>query len=110
MILTMFSCNLEDDLFDEDSVIESCILDDENQYLVKAMIDNDCTKYSFFNNIIVRKICEALHINLIKLNKSRKMKDYDERMSELITHAIYFKMTIRNHVESLISLLITKLS
>jgi hypothetical protein len=109
MILTMFSCNLEDDLFDEDSVIKSCILDDENQYLVKTMIDNDCIDYSFVNSTIVRKICETLYINSIKLNKSRKMKDYDERMNESITHAIYFRMTIRNHVESFISLLITKL-
>jgi hypothetical protein len=110
MILTMFSCNLEDDLFDKNSVIKSCILDDENQYLVKAMIDNDCINYSFVNSIIVRKICEALHISSIKLNKSKKMKDYDERMSESITHAIYSRMIIRNHVESSISLLITKLS
>jgi hypothetical protein len=50
----MFSYNLKNDLFDEDLVIESCILDDENQYLVKVMIDNDCTDYSFVNSIIVR--------------------------------------------------------
>jgi hypothetical protein len=73
------------------------------------MIDNDCINYSFVNSIIVRKICETLHISLIKLNKFRKMKDYDERMSESITHVIYLRMTIRNHVESFISLLITKL-
>jgi hypothetical protein len=106
----MFSCNLKDDLFDEDLVIESCILDDENQYLIKAMINNDCINYSFINNIIVRKICETLNISSIKLNKSRKMKDYNERMSELITHVIYLRMTIKDHVENFISLLITKLS
>jgi hypothetical protein len=106
----MFSCKLKDDLFDNDLVIESYILDDENQYLVKAIINNDCTDYSFVNSIIVRKICETLNINSIKLNKSRKMKDYNERMSESITHAIYFRMKIRNHVESFISLLIIKLS
>jgi hypothetical protein len=110
MIVTMFSCNLKNDLFDEDLVIESCILDDENQYLVKAMIDNDCTDYLFVNNIIMRKICETLNISSIKLNKSRKIKDYDERMSESITHAIYFRMIIRDHVESFTFLLIIKLS
>jgi hypothetical protein len=110
MILTMFSCNLKKNLFDEDLIIESCILNDENQYLIKAMKDNDYIDYSFVNNIIVRKICEALKINSIKLNKFRKMKDYDERMSELITHVIYLRMLIRNHVESFIFLLITKLS
>jgi hypothetical protein len=55
MIVTMSSCNLKNDL-----VIESCILDDENQYLVKAMIDNDCIDYSFVNSVIVSNICETL--------------------------------------------------
>jgi hypothetical protein len=109
MIVTMSSCNLKDDLFDDESVIESCILDDENQYLVKAMIDNDCIDYSFVNNIIVRSICEALNISSVRLNKSRKMKNYDERMSESITHVIYSRMIIRDHVESSTFLLITKL-
>jgi hypothetical protein len=110
MMLTMFSCNLEDDLFDEDSVIESCILDDENSYLVRAMIDNDCTDYSFVNSAIVRRICEALNISSVKLNKSRKIKKYDERMSDSITHVIYSRMIIKDHIQSSILLLITKLS
>jgi hypothetical protein len=110
MIVTMFLCNLKNDLLNKDLVIESCILNDENLYLIKAMIDNDCIDYLFVNNIIVRKICETLNINSIKLNKSRKMKDYDKRISELITHAIDFRMTIRNCVESFTFLLITKLS
>jgi hypothetical protein len=109
MMLTMFSCNLENDLFDEDAIIEFCILDDENSYLVRAMIDNDCTNYSFVKSAILRRICEALNIRLVKLNKSRKMKNYDERMSESITHVIYSRMIIRDHVESFIFLLITKL-
>jgi hypothetical protein len=109
MILMMTSCNLKDDLFDEDSIIESCTLDDENSYLVKSMIDNDCTKYLFVNSTIVRRICEALKISSVKLNKSRKMKEYDERMRESITHVIYSRMIIRDHFESSIFLLITKL-
>jgi hypothetical protein len=109
MIVTMSSCNLKDDLFDDESVIESCILDDENQYLVKAIIDNDYVDYSFVNSIIVRSICEALNVSSVRLNKSRKMKNYDERMSESITHVIYSRMIIRDHVESSTFLLITKL-
>jgi transposase InsO family protein len=105
----MSSCNLEEDLFDEGPVIESCILGGENQYLVKAMIDNGCTGYSFVNSTIVRKICEALKISPIKLNKPRKVKGYDGRMGEPITHAIYPRMSIRNHAESSTPLLITKL-
>jgi hypothetical protein len=110
MIVTMSSCNLKNDLFDDDLVIKSCILDDENQYLVKAMINNDCIDYSFVNSVIVSSICETLKISSMKLNKSRKIKRYDERMSDLIIHVIYSRMIIRDHVESFIFLLITKLS
>jgi hypothetical protein len=109
MILMMTSCNLEDNLFDEDSIIKSCILDDENSYLVRAMIDNDCTEYSFVNSTIVRRICETLKIHSVKLNKSRKIKEYDERMRELIIHVIYSRMIIRDYFESSIFLLITKI-
>jgi hypothetical protein len=100
MIMTMSSCNLKDDLFDDDSVIESCILDDENQYLMKAMIDNDCIDYSFVNSTIVRDICETLKISSMKLNKSRKIKRYDEKINDSITHVIYSRMIIRDHIEN----------
>jgi hypothetical protein len=95
---------LRDDLFDEDSIIESFILDDENSHLVRAIIDKNCTDYSFVNSAIVRRICEALNISSVKLNKSRKMKNYDERMSESITHVIYSRIIIRDYVESFILL------
>ena len=106
-VLMMSSCNLKNDLFDKDSIIENCILD--NQYLVKAMIDSDCTDYSFINEFIVRSICKTLKITLVKLLKSRKIKKYDERMSESITYVIYSRMIIREHTESIISMLIIKL-
>ena len=106
-ILMMSSCNLENDLFDKDSIIENCILND--QYLVKVMIDNDYTDYSFINEFIVRSICKTLKITFVKLLKSRKIKKYDERMSESITHVIYSRMIIRNHIESIIFMLIIKL-
>jgi hypothetical protein len=109
MIVMMSLCNLKDDLFDDDLVIESCILDDENQYLVKVMIDNNCIDYSFVNSIIVRSICKNLKISSIKLNKSRKIKKYDERISDSITHVIYSRIIIRDHVKSSTFLLITKL-
>jgi hypothetical protein len=57
----------------------------------------------------VSSICETLKISSMKLNKSRKIKEYDERMSDSIIHVIYSRMIIRNHVESSILLLITKL-
>jgi hypothetical protein len=73
------------------------------------MIDNDCTDYSFIDTDIAQQVCEALEISLLKLNKFREVKNYDERRSKDITHAIYSFMIIQNHTESSISMMIIKL-
>jgi hypothetical protein len=81
----------------------------DSEYIIKAMIDNDCTDYSFIDIDIAQQVCEALEINLLKLNKSREVKSYDERRDKDITHAIYSLMIIQNHTENSISMMITKL-
>jgi hypothetical protein len=66
----------EDILFDDKSMIENCIL--ENEYKTRAMIDNDCTDYSFIDTDVAHQVCEVLRISILKLNKSREVKNYDE--------------------------------
>ncbi len=73
------------------------------------MINNDCIEYFFIKINIVHKVCESLSINLLKLNKSREVKKYDEKKNKNITHVIYSLMTIQNHTESFISMMIIKL-
>jgi hypothetical protein len=73
------------------------------------MIDNECTDYSFIDTDIAHQVCEMLEINSLKLNKSREMKNYDERRSKNITHVIYSSMTIQDHTKSSISMMIIKL-
>ncbi len=58
------------------------------------MINNDCIEYFFIDIYIVYKVCESLNINLLKLNKSREVKKYDERRDKNITYVIYSLMTI----------------
>jgi hypothetical protein len=106
-VLKIDACNFENTLFDDKSVIVNCIL--ESEYKTRAMIDNDCTDYSFIDTDVAHQVCEVLKISFLKLNKSREVKSYDERRSKNITHAIYFSMTIQNHTESSISMMITKL-
>jgi hypothetical protein len=106
-MLKIEACNFEDILFDDKSVIVNCIL--ESEYKTRAMIDNECTDYSFIDTDIAHQVCEMLEINLLKLNKSREVKSYDERRSKNITHVIYSSMTIQDHTKSSISMMITKL-
>jgi hypothetical protein len=101
--------NFEDSLFDDKSVIVECTLELDSEYIIKTMIDNDCTDYSFIDTDIAQQVCEALKISLLKLNKFREVKDYDERKNKNITHAIYSFMIIQNHTENSISMMITKL-
>jgi hypothetical protein len=101
--------NFENSLFDDKSVIVECTLELDNEYIIKAMIDNECTGYSFIDTDIAHQVCEALEISLLKLNKSREVKNYDGRRNKNITHAIYSSMIIQNHTKSSISMMITKL-
>jgi hypothetical protein len=101
--------NFENNLFDDKSVIVECTLKLDSEYIIKAMIDNECIDYSFIDIDIAHQVCEALEINLLKLNKSREVKSYDERRNKNITHVIYSSMIIQNHTKSSISMMITKL-
>ncbi len=106
------ACNFEDNLFDDKSIIVNCTLDLDNdsEYKIKAMIDNECIEYSFVDINIAHKVCEQLKIVSLKLNKSREVKNYDERRDKNITHVIYSFMIIQNHTKSSISMMIIKLS
>jgi hypothetical protein len=106
-VLKIEACNFENILFDDKSVIVNCIL--ENEYKTRAMIDNDCTDYSFIDTDVAHQVCEVLRISPLKLNKPREVKDYDERRNKDITHVIYSSMIIQNHTKSSISMMITTL-
>jgi hypothetical protein len=101
--------NFEDIFFDDKSIIVKCILELDNEYITKTMIDNDCTDYSFINIDIAQEVCEALSISSLKLNKSREMKKYDERKSKNMIHVIYSFMTIQNHTKTSTFMMIIKL-
>ncbi len=105
------ACNFENNFFDDKLIIVNCILslDNKSEYKIKAMIDNECIDYSFININIAHKVCERLKIALLKFNKSREEKNYDERRSKNITHVIHFSMIIQDHTESCTSMMITKL-
>ncbi len=102
-------CNFEDTLFDDKSIIVDCILNFKDEYKIKAMIDNECIDYSFIDTDIAHKVCELLRIESLQLNKSREVKNYDERRDKDITHVIYSSMTIQDHTESCTSMMIIKL-
>jgi uncharacterized DUF497 family protein len=78
-------CKFEDSLFNDASIIVDCTLnhENENQYQIKTMINNDCIEYFFIDINIVHKIYESLSISSLKLNKSREVKEYDEKKTKI---------------------------
>ncbi len=76
----------------------NCIL--KSEYKTRAMIDNDCTDYSFIDIDVAYQVCEALEISCLKLNKFRKVKKYDEKRNKDITHVIYLFIIIQHHIKS----------
>jgi hypothetical protein len=107
-IMKIDVCNFENTLFDDKSIIVDCTLNFKDEYKIKAMIDNKCIDYSFIDIDIVHKVCELLRIKFLQLNKSREVKNYDEKRNKDIIHAIYSFITILNHTKSCISIMIIK--
>ncbi len=110
-VIKIDTCKFENNLFDDTSIIVDCTLDheNENQYQIRAIINNDCIEYSFIDINIAHRVCESLRISFLKLNKSREVKRYDERRDKDITHVIYSFMTIQDHTKSFTSMMIIKL-
>jgi NMD protein affecting ribosome stability and mRNA decay len=108
-VMKIDACNFENNLFDDKSIIVNCILNLKDEYKIKAMIDNECIDYSFIDIDIAHKVCELLKIEFLQLNKSREVKSYDEKRDKDIIHVIYSFMTIQDHTESCISMMIIKL-
>jgi hypothetical protein len=106
-VLKIEVCNFEDILFNDKSVIVNCIL--ESEYKTRVMINNDCIDYSFIDIDVAHQVCEVLRINLLKLNKFREMKNYDERRNKNIIHVIYSFMIIQNHIKNFTFMIIFKL-
>jgi hypothetical protein len=109
-IMKIDVCNFENIFFDDESIIVDCILDFKNKYKIKAMINNECIDYSFIDIDIAHKVCELLRVESLQLNKSREVKSYDEKRDKNIIRVIYLFMTIQDHIESCISMMIIKIN
>jgi hypothetical protein len=59
-VLKIETCNFENILFDDKSVIVECTLELDSEYITKALTDNDDTDYSFIDIDIAHRVCEAL--------------------------------------------------
>jgi len=109
----LISCfiNMLDDSFDFKSFIVDVILNSlEKIFRFLALIDIEVTDMTFIDDSLVSELCERFDIQSISLFKLKSIRLYDEILDRrFITHALYISVTIQEHKNKMMSLLITRL-
>ena len=111
MLISCFISML-DDSFDFKSFIVNIILSSlEKIFRSFALINIKVTDMMFINNILISELCERFDIQSISLFKSKSIHSYDKILDRRsITHALYISITIQEHKNEMMSLLITHLN
>ncbi len=72
------------------------------------MINIEVTDMMFINDSLISELCERFDIQSISLFKLKLIHSYDEILDwKFITHALYISVTIQEHKNEMMSLLIT---
>ncbi len=100
-----------DDSFDFKSFIMNIILSSlEKIFRFLALINIEVTDMMFINDSLISELCECFDIQSISLFKSKSIRSYDKIFNRRsITHALYISVTIQEHKNEMMSLLITRL-
>ena len=106
----IFYSNFELNSFVKSSFVHDCTLFSFFKQLhVKILLNINVIDYSFIDENIARIVCDKFDIKLVALQKFKFLKNFNDRMIELITYVIYFNFILQNHIESLASMFIIKL-
>ncbi len=110
----LISCfiNMLDDSFDFKSFIVNIILSRLKkifQFLV--LINIKVIDIMFIDDSLISELCKCFDIQSISLFKSKLIHSYDKTLNQrFITYALYISITIQEHKNEMISLLITHLN
>ncbi len=110
MLISYFISMLNDS-FDFKSFIVDVILSSlEKIFRFLALIDIEVTDMMFIDDSLISELCERFDIQSISLFKLKLIRSYDEILDRrFITHALYISITIQEHKNKMMSLLITRL-
>jgi len=111
-MLISYFINMLDDSFDFKSFIVNIILSSlEKIFRFFTLIDIKVTDMMFINDSLISELCERFNIQSISLFKSKSICSYDRIFDRrFITHALYISVTIQEHKNEMMSLLITHLN
>ena len=100
---------LSKDLFNERTFDILYTLENKNELKTTALLNIDNSKHAFIDKKFAQKICDRLNILFQELIKIKLIRKYDEKTNVVITHVIYFILTVNDHRKNLTFLLIIKL-
>ena len=81
-----------------------------NQFLsVRFFINIDVFNYAFVHFNLIDQICDHLNLELISLSKSKQLRDYDDVISFIVTHVIYFNIQIKEYKQFIVLMFIADL-
>jgi len=110
----LISCfiNMLNDLFDFKSFIVNVILSNlEKIFRFLALINIEVIDMMFIDDSLISELCEHFDIQSISLFKSKLIHSYDETFDQrFITYALYISVTIQEHKNEMMFLLITHLN
>ncbi len=101
--------NMLDDSFNFKSFIVNVILNSlEKIFRSFTLINIKVTDMTFINDSLISELCECFNIQSISLFKLKLIHLYDKTLDQrFITYALYISVTIQEHKNEMISLLIT---
>ena len=78
-----------------------------NQFFsARFLIDIDVSDYAFIYFNLINQIYTHLNLESISFSKLKQLRDYDNVISFIITHVIYFNIRIKKHKQFIILKLI----
>jgi len=110
-MLISYFINMLDDSFDFKSFIVNVILSSLKKiFQFLTLISIEVTDMTFINDSLISELCERFDIQSISLFKSKLIYSYDKTFDRrFITYALYIFVTIQEHKNEMMLLLITYL-
>lgn len=73
------------------------------------MVDICTTRFDFSHKKFLEIICKKLEIEPQQRTKPKKIHEFNSKVNQLLTHAIYFTLSISIHIQSLVFLFLLQL-
>ena len=69
-----------------------------NQFFsIRFLININAFDYAFVHFNLINQICDYLNFESILFSKLKRLRDYDDVISFIVTHVIYLNIQIKEH-------------